>query len=434
VQQGFRDFEQRGLGDMTDNSVLQARARFWKVAGAVIAAVVVLSTTGTHLDARHEASFVATNLGTIHDNGIFSVAFAVSANGVVVGRSAIDGNQDVFHAFVWTADTRMVDLGTLQMGTQNTASLIGDNRVIAGFGFLDEKNDAAHAFVRTHATGVVELALTGGSHSGPSAINAKGDVVGFSDSMTDSRTNPAHAFLWTARDGIQDLGTLGGATSEAHAISDDGVVVGLSVTAPPDNFPHAFRWTRHEGMVDLGTLGGLNSTANGVNNDGVIVGTSDIDPTSVEQHAFVWTRRTGMFDIGKDGFTSFGEQINGRFVIGHFTSNNTTHGFVWTEKRGFVDIGTLPGDVGSLVVGVNDRGVVAGNSFSESSSRAFVWSRSSGIVQLETPAGGSSQANAMNGDFIVGSSCDAHLTCHATLWKPSPHSRKDRDRDDDGHD
>ncbi|HKF67855.1 MAG TPA: hypothetical protein VKB36_15025, partial [Vicinamibacterales bacterium] len=148
------------------------------------------------------------------------------------------------------------------------------------------------------------------------------------------------------------------------------------------------------------------------------------------------TSQTGLTDIRPASadhpeIDVFGEKINGRFVIGHFKPNNSTHGFVWTEKRGFVDIGTLDGDVGSLVVGVNDRGVVAGNSFSGGSSRAFVWSRSSGIVPLDTPAGWSSQANAMNGDFIVGSRCDPNLTCHATLWKPSSHSHHQQGDDDD---
>ena len=423
---------------MTDNSVLQARARFWKVAGVSIAALFVLSTAGTNLNARHEETFVANDLGTLGGDRVtcpqcVSEAFAVNDKGRVVGRSMIkDEPADVFHAFVWSADTGMVDLGTLQKGTQSTASLISHNGVVAGFGFLDENNDAAHAFVRTHATGVVELALPGGCHSGPSAINAKGDVVGFSDSAT----NPTHAFLWTREHGIVDLGTLfpasATATSTANAISDNGIVVGQSTNK--DNLPHAFMWTHHEGMVDLGTLpGGLNSTANGVNDDGVIVGTSDT-ATIGESHAFVWTRRTGMVDIGKDGFTSFGEQINGRFVIGQLspTGSITKHGFAWTRKSGLFEIARPDGGF-SRASAVNDAGVVVGNFSIGDIVRAFMWSASSGgpVVPLESDDG-SSQANAINGDFIVGSSCEAgDAVCRARLWKPSSHSRHQQGDDDD---
>jgi probable HAF family extracellular repeat protein len=190
-------------------------------------------------------------------------------------------------------------------------------------------------------------------------------------------------------------------------------------------------WTRHAGMVDLGTLGGFTSVAQGVNDNGVIVGTSQTSPIG-ENHAFIWTRHTGMVDIGKAGLASFGEKINGRVAIGQtFTLAGTKHGFAWTRKDGFVDLGTLNGDTSSFAGAVSDRGLVVGNSFTPGNpSRAFVWSASSGIMPLSTPAGGSSQANAINDDFIVGTSCDSNQTCHATLWKPPSHSRGDRNNDD----
>jgi probable HAF family extracellular repeat protein len=433
---------------MTDQSVLQARARFWKVAGAITAALVVLSTAGTHLNARHAPTFVATDLGTLGtlpQDGSTSEAFGVNDKGLVTGVSTLGSDPKVFHAFVWSEDTGLTDLGTLLDSTQSSGTAINNNGAIVGFG-PNGQGGPVHAFVRTRADGLVDLSTLGGSTTTPAAINAKGDVVGSSD-LADGTF---HAFLWTKQDGILDLGTLGGLTSGANAISDRGTVVGDSLNGK--NVSHAFMWTRQAGMVDLGTLvpptisSSVSSSAQAVSDDGVIVGFSQTDQVGSNgqpiEHAFVWTRRTRMVDIGTRGLDSFAEKIAGRFVIGHLTlpstatatENTTTHGFVWTQEFGFVDIGTLDGDVGSLVVGVNDRGMVAGNSFSGIASRAFVWSRSSGIVPLETPAGGSSHANAMNGDFIVGASCDANLTCHATLWKPSVHARKDRSRNGDDED
>jgi probable HAF family extracellular repeat protein len=394
------------------------------------------------VDARHATSFVATDMGTLGDGTpdcppCFSEAFAVNDKGLVVGRSATTRDPNVFRAFVWSPHTGMNVLETLKNGTQATGTAISNSGVVAGFGFLNGRDGPFHAFVLTRATGFVDLALGGGSFSGLTAINARGDVVGFSDSATNSAS---HAFLWTSRDGIQDLGTLDdspGSTSTANAINDHGVVVGESTIRTSDGvFLHAFMWTPHAGMVDLGTLGGSTSSAQGVSDDDVVVGFSHTK--NEENHAFVWTRQTRMVDIGTEGGqTSFGEKINGRFVIGHKVRTNRQQAFVWTQKHGFVDLGPFVDDTGSLATGVNDRGVVIGNSFNQeipasmAVSHAFVWSASSGmILPLDSPDKPSTEANAINGDFIVGSSCDAgHLNCHATLWKPAPHSRKDRDDD-----
>jgi probable HAF family extracellular repeat protein len=381
------------------------------------------------VDARHATSFVATDLGTL-PGGSSSQAFAVNARGVVVGSSTVD---EVLHAFMWSEDTGMTDLGTLE-GTQTTPTLISERGVIAGVGIVDPNNGPTRAFARTHANGFVRLSL-GGSNSSPTAVNAKGDVVGFSDTASGT----VHAFLWTARDGVvHDLLTFdGGDFSAANAINDDDVVVGESATM--SGIRHAFMWTRHAGMLDLGTLG-FTSSAQGVNDSGVIVGSSQT--TSLEFHAFVWTRRTGMADIGPADRTSFAERISGRFVVGRIFVSGASgpqHGFVWTRKDGFIDIGTLDGDTTSFPTAVNEGGLVVGNSFTPRDPpdppgppHAFAWSTSTGIVRLTTPPGMSSQANATNNDnFIVGSICSSDGTCRATLWKPASHSRKDRNGDDD---
>src|ERR1700736_5767490 len=60
-----------------------------------------------------------------------------------------------------------------------------------------------------------------------------------------------------------DLGTLGGSNSIATAVNDRGQVVGYSRTAG-DAESHAFSWTATEGMVDLGTIGGSLSSATAV--------------------------------------------------------------------------------------------------------------------------------------------------------------------------
>ena len=70
-----------------------------------------------------------------------------------------------------------------------------------------------------------DLGTLGGQNSAAQAINAAGQIVGFSDLST---TNVTHAVLWTAPNQIQDLGTLGGSHAIAKSINDLGEVVGWS--------------------------------------------------------------------------------------------------------------------------------------------------------------------------------------------------------------
>lgn len=87
---------------------------------------------------------------------------------------------------------------------------------------------------------------------------------------TEPSTGPALArrLTYTAI----DLGTLGGSYSQAEAINARGQVVGYSLTS--NGQTHAFLW--QDGvMTDLGTLGGSNSSALGINSAGRVVGLSD---------------------------------------------------------------------------------------------------------------------------------------------------------------
>src|SRR5580704_7045709 len=69
--------------------------------------------------------------------------------------------------------------------------------------------------------------LPGGTSSVATAINASGEVAGYSD--TDGNNDRDHAFTWTASGGLHDLGTLpGDVFSHAEAINSAGDVVGFS--------------------------------------------------------------------------------------------------------------------------------------------------------------------------------------------------------------
>jgi len=114
----------------------------------------------------------------------------------------------------------------------------------------------------------------------PTAINRRGDVVGFMnvlpDTYTDGQLNPNFtAFLWTKEGGLVNLGTLEGDTqSSAWGINDFGQVVGQSFGGP--NGPRAFIYENAK-MTNLNSLLPASSTLSlligqDINDAGVITG------------------------------------------------------------------------------------------------------------------------------------------------------------------
>ena len=291
------------------------------------------------------------------------------------------------------ADGELTDLGDL---ASLANALSGDGSVVTG-----QNND--HAFRWTKDGGMVDLGTLGGDKSEGRALSADGSVVVGWALTSDGKK---HAFRWTEdgdkhvlswKTSMVDLGTLGGDYSCANATSADGsVVTGYSLTDDKihdfswteDGDKHAFRWTQDGGMVDLGTLGGDESEGNAISADGSVV-TGWALTRHGEKHAFRWTQ---------DG---------------------DKHVFSWRKSRGMVDLGTLGGDESEGNAISADGDVIAGYSFtSDDKKHAFRWTEGGGMVDLGTLGGGESNAHAISadGNVVVGVSSDDKGDERAFRW------------------
>jgi probable HAF family extracellular repeat protein len=133
--------------------------------------------------------------GTGHGNG--NLALDVNNLGHVVGDSDIKGDAN-FHAFLWTSETGMQDLGTLPGDANSSAISINDAGEVVGVSFDASFN--FRAFLRQ--SGVMMDLNTLIPADSPlqlmvaTSINARGQITGIA---LETSSGEAHAFLATPR-------------------------------------------------------------------------------------------------------------------------------------------------------------------------------------------------------------------------------------------
>jgi len=221
--------------------------------------------------------------------GTYTRPKAITEAGHVVGEADTSGGE--VHAFVWTATTGVVDLGTLGgkdsravaatewgrvAGTSTDAS--GRNRAFTLQLGPDGTAGAMHDLGTLCTSEGVEQIC--GSQSFAAAMNGFGDVVGWSEISGGK----VHAFLWSAEDGMKDLGSLvADGESRAYAINDHGYVVGVGDA--DGGKQEAFLWVPGYGIQKLGTLSGMAAGGVGIGSLGRVVGWSFTDDG--QKHGFM---------------------------------------------------------------------------------------------------------------------------------------------------
>jgi probable HAF family extracellular repeat protein len=335
-------------------------------------AVCALAAAPLRLAAQPAASaagsgaFTVYNLGTL--GGTVSSGNAINNPGWVLGNANLAGDQ-VTRATVWI-DGMKFDLGTL--GGEN--SVIGwpvhnARGVISGFAETAEVDKLGEAWscsaffpqpatqhvclgFRYFAGTMTALPTLGGPNGYAAGTNERGDIVGWAENnVHDSTCVPPQvlqfeAVLWRADGKTEELPPYpGDSDGAATAINEHGDAVGISGRC--DNAvgaltaQHALVWL--DGVPQkIKTFGGKGwNTPTDINNRGQVVGFADIADDE-----------TG----------------------GVLTPFPLPLGFIWSEATGTVEIPPLPGDQYAIAYGINDEGVVVGQSFGgPEGSRAVIW-------------------------------------------------------------
>ncbi|HMD17516.1 MAG TPA: hypothetical protein VKH18_12690 [Terriglobales bacterium] len=292
-------------------------------------------------------------------------------------------------------------------------------------------------------------------------LNNRGTLVGAADTTTPDPycgfgppCYAGHAFQ--LQDGVTtDLGRLpGGFDSQVNWISESGAMTGPGDNGQPDPLPpfplpqiHAILWD-HGSMTDLGTLpGGYFSYSNGVNSRGEVVGAAQNtvpDPNSMlwlgtQTRAFYWNGGT-IQDIGTlpGGTDAQAALINERGQVAGWSYTNstpsaicagfynygfflTTGSFIWDKENGVRDIGGLGGTC-TLAMDLNNQGQVVGLSAipGDVNLHPFDWEAGNGMTDLLAGSPGATaywQVTINQNGVVASGEQDALGRWHSLLWR-----------------
>jgi len=298
----------------------------------------------------------------------------------------------------------VIDLGTLPGGNFSQPFVINDGDVVSGSSSLPNNTQQAVLWNRGQIT---QLGTLGGPDSIAFSVNVFGLAAGEAEtSASDPNGEDFCGFgthliclpvLWNGG-GANPLPTLGGNNGVANRNNDLGVAVGWAETSahdpacpPPQTLQFKPVAWAHGAAMELPTDGGdPDGIALSLNDYGQVVGGSGICVAFNQNllfslqsvHALLW-QNGRLVDLGNlggktgqaIGNLAFGINNRAQVVgVSDLPGDTTSHAFLWTAATGMRDLGTLPGDVASLAISINDPGMVVGLSIDASgNTRAVIW-------------------------------------------------------------
>jgi probable HAF family extracellular repeat protein len=282
--------------------------------------------------------------------GSFCALFAVTAPPGAAADQNYVGSRAGIRAFLYE-NGKLVDLGALPGDKDSSAEAVNAKGEVVGW----SQKGGAFLFRNGKMTSIGGLGNEAGSVTG---INDRGDVVGFSDvGPREARDrNFMRAFLY--REGkVRDLGAFDGRRSWAHGINDRGQVVGASTVAgdtkivklPPIKYAQRgiisdFKWFSSDHMraflytdgkmIDLGALPhGQQSCANAINRSGDAAGWSR-DGKGI--HHAVLFANCKVIDLGTLGgreSEAYGINNKKQIVGWADTADGWRHAFLYSDGK-----------------------------------------------------------------------------------------------------
>lgn len=215
------------------------------------------------------------------------------------------------------------------------------------------------------------------------------------------------------------------------AINNSGVVAGTARTTSTNvSTNRVVRYDPTTGVTtNMGTLTTFRSDARAINNLGVIVGNSRTGSALSTQKAALFSTPGAPVNLATTGFVtteaSSAEDINdsGQIVgSGRLTGNTATQPLRFDGLGGAFQYPILAGDLGGAAFGINNAGVVVGqsNGLTQDTRKAVVWDfAGTTITALPRPAGidSSTVASDINdAGMIIGNGLVGGVQSRALLW------------------
>jgi probable HAF family extracellular repeat protein len=240
----------------------------------------------------------------------------------------------------------------------------------------------------------LDLGTLGGQNSWMNwgEINDFGQIVGYSETAVpdpngeDVCTFGTHLtcrpFLWQFFH-MSALPTLGGNNGQASAINNRGQIVGFAEDGTVDSSCPANKTNNRTQLPVLWENGKAKALPTGsdpsgnalwINDKGQIVGFTGA--CAATSHAVVWDHDNvnTLLDNGT-GAEAFGNNNRGQIVgfVGA-PDSGIPNAALWQNDM-LINLGLLPGDFGGIASGINDKGQVVGSNFDSQGNwaHAFIW-------------------------------------------------------------
>ena len=305
---------------------------------------------------------------------------------------------------------------------------------------------SAHLVSGTDSISIDKLNIPLGTLGGPNSsinwngINDPGEAVGMSETTVPDPNGEdlcgfgTHLiclpFLW--RNGVMSaLPTVGGNNGQASAINNRGQVVGyaengiLDATCPPgitNNFVDLpVLWTKGKAQA-LPTIGSdPDGVAYGINNQGQAVGYSGT--CTAANYGVLWDHGTviALPPLGDPGAVAYAINSHGQIVGQAVDSNGTPLAALWQDNTVTALGGLLPGDIAAFATSINNRGQVVGSAFNANNgaswSHGLLW-QNGVMIDLNTVFPGSSNLYVVSASNIN----DSGQIAGMAVYMAGPHA------------